>query len=278
MGIIHQLGLVPSIFSKWWKIKSNNKVQKMINQIVPIFISWEIWKQWTAYNFGGQKKFYTNKMEYHVWNILAALNSIYPTVIISGTLPNMYHMIERLQPKVTVQHVTWEKTDMGCFTINVDGSFNMEKGQADIGGVIRHNNGNFIRPLSKLIHCDNNNQSEAIVASFAVQWSLAEGFDNVTIETDSLIIINMLNNNSSGNLNLKRFIQEANTSIGNTLVKFVHCLGEANMIDDSLTKLATNSGTETFYSYVQLLPKEVKSLIQLDKWEFSTMRRRYEKM
>ncbi|KAK4344299.1 hypothetical protein RND71_037393 [Anisodus tanguticus] len=85
---------------------------------------------------------------------------------------------------------------MGSVKINVAG----------IGGIIRDNNSNFIQAFSKPVHCGNNNQTEAIAARFTFQWSLAEGFDNVTVEMDSLIIINMLNNNSSDNLNLKRVI------------------------------------------------------------------------
>ncbi|KAG5608367.1 hypothetical protein H5410_019648 [Solanum commersonii] len=56
-----------------------------------------------------------------------------------------------------------------------------------------------------------------------------------------------------------------------------HCLREANNVADHLAKLAATSGDGTFYLSYQQLPKEVNGLILLDKWQFPSMRRSYEK-
>ncbi|KAG5609960.1 hypothetical protein H5410_021241 [Solanum commersonii] len=48
LGNVHKPGAIRRIFQNWWNLKAKNIVQKMILQIAPIFISWELWKLWTS--------------------------------------------------------------------------------------------------------------------------------------------------------------------------------------------------------------------------------------
>ncbi|XP_055803553.1 uncharacterized protein LOC129872646 [Solanum dulcamara] len=64
LGIQHKNQPMANIFSDWWGTKSENDMHKTILKIIPTIICWEIWKQWCACKFGGQRYLQTNKMCY----------------------------------------------------------------------------------------------------------------------------------------------------------------------------------------------------------------------
>lgn len=211
------------IFNNWWSVTNKSSVHNIIIHIAPIFICWKIWKQWTNCKFGGQNKMYHKKMEYQIiWNITAALDITFPLVTVTGNWPNMCATFEILQPKVNVKQVIWPKPEAGDYKINVDGSYNKDTGQAGIRGIVRDSNGDFVMAFSKVVHCTSNNQTEATAARFGTQWCVQKGLNSSVMEMDSMVIINMLKNKGTANLNLK-IIYDTNYSVINTSVDFNHC-------------------------------------------------------
>lgn len=165
LGITHQVGPIKRIFKNWWAMTTKNAVHNLVLQFVPIIICWQIWKEWTACKFGGQRKMFLNKMEYHsIWNIQEILNSVYPRCNISGSWRSICDIVERLKPIAIIRQVKWNKPDIGHVKLNLDSSYINSNGKARMGAVIGDSNGEVIIALSSPIQVSSNIQAEAMAA------------------------------------------------------------------------------------------------------------------
>lgn len=76
---------------------------------MPVIISWEIWRNWTACKFGDQKRFVRVKMEQQiVWIIKATLQTTFPKIELPGTWIPICDMVERLKSVVIWRQVNLE--------------------------------------------------------------------------------------------------------------------------------------------------------------------------
>ncbi|KAK4709986.1 hypothetical protein R3W88_004499 [Solanum pinnatisectum] len=97
--------------------------------------------------------------------------------------------------------------------------------------------------------------AEAKAAWFGGKWCKQNGYTNIIVELDSLLITNMLKEQN-----------EATSSILDLAsIKFEHCYREANQLADWLAKMAMNSQTRNIYLSAQQLPKAAKGLLIMDK-------------
>ncbi|XP_059292008.1 uncharacterized protein LOC132045445 [Lycium ferocissimum] len=228
--------------------------------------------------FGEQKKFDLYKMEMQItWNMKAAITVAYPNINVEGNWCNCCDMIEKLSPVVKCIPVCWRKPEMGWFKLNTDGSFVDITNSAGIGGILRNEEGDLIMAFSISVDCESHNIAEALAAEHGIRWCMNHGFDNVQIELDSQIIVKMLLNKDTDNLKLKQIINNTNGFLKDATVQISHCYREANMVADFLAKMASTSRRRTLYLSQRDLPREVKGLIQLDKQQLPTFRRRFEK-
>ncbi|XP_060195213.1 loganic acid O-methyltransferase-like [Lycium barbarum] len=79
------------------------------------------------------------------------------------------------------------------------------------------------------------------------------------------------------NLKLRQVITNILKILEGASYQVTHCFREANSVGDYLAKLASSNGSKTLYDSHQSLPREVKGLVQLDKWQLPIVRKRYEK-
>lgn len=79
LGIKCQSRPVKSFLHGWWQTPGKNAIQKMLIQITPVAICWEIWKMRCACRYGNQTRFYTRRMEQQIyWHIKAAIDKAFP--------------------------------------------------------------------------------------------------------------------------------------------------------------------------------------------------------
>ncbi|XP_075086341.1 uncharacterized protein LOC142169044 [Nicotiana tabacum] len=171
---------------------------------------------------------------------------LFPKIDTNGTWSNLCTLMEKLKPAVVCTPVRWIKPALGWIKINSDGSFIRTSRKAGIGGIARDNSGDFVFAFSIPIQANSSSQAEATTVRFGIEWCTQQGYSNIHVETDSLMSLTFL-------------------------------IKEANQVVDLLAKLASTSGNKTLYHSQDNLPREAKGLIQLDKWQFPSFRRRYEK-
>ena len=56
------------------------------------------------------------------------------------------------------------------------------------------------------VSCSSSNMAKALAAEFGEKWCEYQGYTNFTLELDSTIITNMLNNNLVTNMKLKQVV------------------------------------------------------------------------
>ncbi|XP_070005542.1 uncharacterized protein [Nicotiana sylvestris] len=179
------------------------------------------------------------------WNIKANIAKLMPNEDTQYNWPSLCNLIEKLKP---------------------------ESGKADVGGIIRDEDGNCIMAYAMSIDCDSHNMAEALAAEFGGKWCNQLGFTNFVLELDSNIIVNMVNQEGNKNRKLKmvadrvtRWVQEANATAQ-------HYYREGNQVADALAKIASISGTRMIYQSFEQLPKEAKGPFMMDKWQMPSIR------
>ncbi|KAF3664947.1 putative GDSL esterase/lipase-like [Capsicum annuum] len=117
----------------------------------------------------------------------------------------------------------------------------------------------------------------AMAAHFAVKWLKARGYKSCVVEMDSLLIVNMMQNRASHNMNLRPIVEDTTRLIVSNEITFSHCYREANMVSDFLAKLAASSGESVLYTDFGQLPAGAKGAYFLDKSQLPNLRIRYDK-
>ncbi|MCD9559533.1 hypothetical protein HAX54_017533 [Datura stramonium] len=92
-----------------------------------------------------------------------------------------------------------------------------------MGGIARDRNGDFLFAFAAPIQCKDHNSAEVMAAKFAVQWITNRGHKESIVEMDSMIVINMMNEKTSHNLDLSAVIEDTIKLINNANIQFSHC-------------------------------------------------------
>ncbi|XP_059277590.1 uncharacterized protein LOC132031659 [Lycium ferocissimum] len=149
LGIRHTDQPIPAIFKKWMDCKYTNNVQKLILQVTPLIICWELWKQRCSCKYGNQRKINIGKILYHgIWTIKSAASKLFPPIRDMARWTEICYTIEKLRPITKWWQVLWEMPPFGTMKMNTDGSYITEKGTAGIGGILRDCRGDLIMAFS----------------------------------------------------------------------------------------------------------------------------------
>ncbi|KAM3339865.1 hypothetical protein P3S68_029734 [Capsicum galapagoense] len=129
----------------WWKTLGKNQVQKMMIQITPVAICWELWKTRCSCRYGNQTRFYIRRIEQQIlWNTKAAMDKAYPMHKMDLPWNRLCEVVENMVPKTIIKSVIWSKPMHERIKFNTDGSYLGNNGKAGIGGIARNCEGKFI--------------------------------------------------------------------------------------------------------------------------------------
>ncbi|KAK6796465.1 hypothetical protein RDI58_004166 [Solanum bulbocastanum] len=157
--------------------------------------------------------------------------------------------------------VFWDLTESGKYSNN--SSWNLVRDK---------------RPKQPLINkCASHDIAEAKAAWFGGKWCKQNGYTNIIVELDSLLITNMLKEKKASSFRLNRIIEATSSILDLASIKFEHCYREANQLADWLAKMAVNSQTSNIYLSAQQLPKAAKGLLIMDKRQVPSIRSKVDK-
>lgn len=162
---------------------------------------WTIWCVRNKKVIGtGRPTFSTMKSDYHYLkeNILAAFNSI------------------KIRPPPRAM-IGWSPPHSGCFKLNVDGCCKGNPGHAGAGGVFRDYKGTWIRVSSRYIGPSTNNAAEFWALRDGLSIAVRCGFSPLYVETDSQIIIKLLQSQVNNDIPLRLSSLTANSSFHNLI-------------------------------------------------------------
>lgn len=97
-------------------------------------------------------------------------------------------MMERYTPTLKVTKVLWELPPIGWIKVNIDGASRGNPGRSSIGFALRDAQGDIIFASGKGIQDSTNNEVEALEIKEALRYCEEQGYVNILIQTDSLLL------------------------------------------------------------------------------------------
>ncbi|XP_059306276.1 uncharacterized protein LOC132057675 [Lycium ferocissimum] len=156
MGINIQNLQLSQVINQWWDTPVNSHV-KYIFQAIPSIIVWELWKRRNAIKHGGK-------------------------------------MSKRYSPRTKGIQVNWRPPEMGWIKCNTDGATRGNPGRGSWGFCVRNENGDLIAVKAKELtnsRCTNT-QAETTAILHAIRYVEEKQFQQVILETDSLLLMNCI--------------------------------------------------------------------------------------
>ncbi|KAH0729146.1 hypothetical protein KY290_000325 [Solanum tuberosum] len=79
--------------------------------------------------------------------------------------------------------------------------------------------------------------AEAKAILFGIKWCLDKGFTNILVESDSMLITNMINGEAKTPWQIKHIIEDIHGLKVQGNFSLQHCYREVNMIEDYLANM-----------------------------------------
>lgn len=138
-----------------------------------------------------------------------------------------------------------------------------------IGGVIRDNNGKLILAYSRYVGPGINNLAKSKAMLYGLQQCWQRGF---IAEADSKLVTSCVNEGETTPWRIIQIVEEIKGIFIEGNITLQHCYREANKIADKLATMSHTHRQKLIFTRYEDLPKQVKGLMQLDKWELASFR------
>ncbi|XP_060182117.1 uncharacterized protein LOC132611756 [Lycium barbarum] len=245
---------------------------KIATQCLPVAICGEIWKNRCRARFEDKKM--------STWFIIQQINKLislvlkaqFPDVHMPSSWLDKCNKMENLRPITHSLAVYWHKPSPNWIKLNVDGCSKGNPGSAGGGGIIRDHTGKMIKAFVEFYGQCSNNVAEANAIWKGVNICKDFGLPRVVVESDSLLIINILN----GRLKLPWKIREImskimrDTSHGEFV--FIHIYREGNSTADMFANWGEDSKISFIFTEATSLPSKVRASMQLELDGFPNFR------
>ncbi|XP_059315569.1 uncharacterized protein LOC132066235 [Lycium ferocissimum] len=158
-----------------------------------------------------------------------------------------------------------EMPEHSSYILNTDGSCSSSLAIAGAGGVVRKRNGEMVMAFAKPIQFLTNNSSEIQAALYGLKWCRMANITNLTLQLDSLFVVQMIIEKCKVPWNYQRLLEEIKTIVHQRNIKVVRCFREENMVADAMSKHANSLDQESFIYQERELPTK-QSAWEHSKW------------
>jgi len=116
------------------------------------------------------------------------------------------------------------------------------------------------------------NMDEACALLYGLKWCFSRGYDRIWGEMDSLLLVKCINGEWKMPWRLDKSIQEAQQIVESHGFITSHCFREAKKPTDILASMSYSVDAIHDFNSFSDLPREVRGLINTDKWELPSFR------
>ena len=202
---------------------------------------------------------------YQISNLLyLIINSQFPELPLSHSIISISHLIDHITPKLEIKLVKWKRPNYNELKLNVDGCSKGNPGSAGGGGVLRDHAGQMIMAFSAYFGFCSKNSAEALALKTGLRWCLDHDFHRVAVESDSLLIIQMVKGMIDSPWHMKDDIKQIQSMSSLGDFSFIHTFREGNTTADLLANMAEHCKTTTFFTEAINLPSKVTSTLNND--------------
>lgn len=136
--------------------------------------------------------------------------------------------------------------------------------RAGLGGVVRKGSVEIVMAFAKPCQFLTNNYNEVEAAMFGLKWCCSQSFNHLTLEMDSLILVNIISGKYKIPWSLHSAIGQIQELVQQRNITVVHCYREGNAVADFLAKFATHMEGSVLYLREEDMATEIRAHVRMD--------------
>ncbi|XP_075103442.1 uncharacterized protein LOC142178023 [Nicotiana tabacum] len=251
---------------KWWLMKANNAVHKLLLDTTPVIICWNHWKNKCGAKYGNMSSSITRVLFAIHSDILPLLKTSYPQIQWPPNWIDIYILAENVKHITTTTQVEWVKPEAQFVKVNCDGSALTNPGKIIAGVIVRDHHSQFIHTITSPFGTGTNNLAETNAATIGVNWCIENGFTRIHLEVDLTILVHWVSNSSKPPWNIQMQLQQLQHLCQQCEeIRCAHTFRKANCPADSLSKLSHDLPRLNHFNSMLDLPSHIRCQIILDQ-------------
>ena len=185
LGVTQLYTNIRSQLMHWRNQHTINEVHKLIMQILPNYICWNLWKNRCGVKYG-HKTSSIKRVQYGIFkDIMQVIRLVYPIIPWQSSLYHLIKTAEHCHQQYKIIMVSWQKPKEGIYKLNTDGSAIQDTGKIGGGGILRDHTGKIIYAFSVPLDFGTNNMAELKAAAYGLEWCQQHGYKRIALEVDS---------------------------------------------------------------------------------------------
>ncbi|XP_027118404.1 uncharacterized protein [Coffea arabica] len=258
---------------RWWLRKGHNVYLKFVYHMLPMLVCWELWKVRNKGIFYGRKVGWTEVADQVFQQLCDLLHCSFPEIACCFVSWDVLHAsLVGLKRRVSILPISWSVPRTG-FKLNSDGCARGNPSVSGGGGVVRDWEGRFIVGYSCFFGSLTSLHAELKAMLFGVRLCVARGFQELHVESDSFVLVQILQGTHGCPWRLQRVVDEL-LSVKPHFHEITHCCKEANKSADYLANLGANTEQDGVFDDFRALPVTVRGEITMDRLGFPNFRRK----
>ncbi|XP_019233534.1 PREDICTED: uncharacterized protein LOC109214100 [Nicotiana attenuata] len=241
VGIAHMNIPLRTLFANCWNHKSKNSVAAFVFQIMPPIVVWELWRSRCCSKYEMERPSMARSKCLITFNIAQLVNSHFGKLAVNNN---------------------WEDI-CKLFDYSL-----VERG----GGAIRDSGGKTLAANAIPMSQGTSNLAEAEALLFGLKWCVQQGYELIIGKIDSLLLHNCIQGIWSTLWRINRVVMEVKTLVEQKGLIIRQCFREANQVADNMASLIHPLEEVYIFTYFDTLPRQVKGLLNVDRWQISAFR------
>lgn len=193
------------------------------------------------------------------------LSAQFPPLSFTSPFPRIIQMVDRIKRMLSIIPVIWNNPTFGEFKLNVDGCSKGNPGNAGGGGILRDHLGHMVMAFTVYLGCCSNNSAEVQASKTGMRLCLDHGFNKLTIESDSLLVLQMIKGEISTAWQIREEVKEIQAMNTDGQFQFTHTFREGNIPADLLANLAERDRKKQFFIGAINMPRQITSSVKNDE-------------
>ncbi|XP_071928018.1 uncharacterized protein [Coffea arabica] len=258
----------------WWLNSQDSELRKIICRILPSVICWQIWKARNKALFEGVQM-QSSAIRQAIFSEIQSMVGIhFKQLIRLQSFCQLYDWSKAPGGTVVYQGIRWETKETGRYTLNTDGCAKGNPGIGGGGGILRDSTGLPMIGFSAYLGETTCLRAEACALLIGLQICIHNGFGNICVQSDSLVLIGIIQRRTQCPWKIRRYVNQIWQLLDDP-PRFTHCYREANTVADALSNVGISHPDKQIevYDTFSKFPRLARGAIRLDRIGIPSIRK-----
>nr|XP_027071629.1 uncharacterized protein LOC113696407 [Coffea arabica] len=257
---------------QWWMRPAKNKLMKLLYQILPSLICWHLWKARNVAVWEGKVLSAIQVHGFILSDLCDILQMHFKDMGVGRYSWHRLHIsLMGWKKEMRVTLVRWLPPASTLLKLNTDGCSLGNPGRSGGGGILRDSAGFFRLGFAGYWGETTSLHSELKALLFGVKLCVTQGFCCLHLESDSILLVQMVTGVGRCPWALQRELDEL-LAFQNAFQAVSHCYRQANVPADRLSKIGTDTRSTVIYNSFAQLPRLVRGDLRLDRLGYPNFR------